>query len=195
LAFDGWQVVRNGKEISFTKAGEIDFSVKESSKKNEITEDSFLKKEFEDISIENIGLDSIVTDVLKSRIDEIKNCFSVKSSLAVIFLCGSTLEGILLGIASKNPKDFNQAKATPKNLEGKTKQFQEWTLSNFIDVSSELGYIKEDVKKFSHVLRDFRNYIHPYEQMSSNFFPDENTSKICWQVLKAAIFQICQENN
>jgi hypothetical protein len=43
------------------------------------------------------------------------------------------------------------------------------------------------VKKYSHSLRDFRNYIHPYEQLSSRFDPDIKTAKISFQVLKAAI--------
>ena len=62
--------------------------------------------------------------------------------------------------------------------------------SLYLDVSFELGYIKEDVKQFSHVLRNFRNYIHPFEQMSQNFIPDIHTAEICFQVLKAAIYQI-----
>lgn len=105
-------------------------------------------------------------------------------------MSGSSLEGILLGLASKYPIKFNQSKSAPKDKTGKVKTFHEWTLSNFIDVACDLGIIKEDVKKFSHVLRDFRNYIHPYEQLASRFNPDEHTAKICWQVLKAAIFQL-----
>lgn len=40
------------------------------------------------------------------------------------------------------------------------------------------------------MLRDFRNYIHPYEQWSSGFNPDEHTALISWQVLKAAIHDL-----
>ena len=54
--------------------------------------------------------------------------------------------------------------------------------------------MKEDVKKFSHALRDFRNYIHPYQQMSIGFQPDEHTARICFQVLKAALYQIEQKS-
>lgn len=185
LAFDGWQVNRNGTEINFSKAGKIDFEVKP-----EIKEDDFLQKEFSEISLDDLGLDSIITEVLKLRFEEIKICLNNKAPLSVIFLSGSTLEGILLGIASKYPKNFNQAKSAPKDKEGKIKQFHEWTLSNYIDTAHELDLLKEDVKKFSHSLRDFRNYIHPYEQVSSRFNPDEHTAKICWQVLKVAIYQL-----
>lgn len=73
--------------------------------------------------------------------------------------------------------------------------FQEWTLSNFIDVSYDIGLLGLDVKKFSHVLRDFRNYIHPYMQMSSRFSPDIDTAKISWQVLQAAISDLIKNKN
>lgn len=190
LAFDGWKVIRREKEITFEKAGEIDFEDK--TKKSE--EDSFLKSEFNNISLDNLGLDNSITEILKNRFDEIQKCFNAKASLSVIFLSGSTLEGILLGIASTHIKDFNQANSSPKDKEGNVKRLQTWTLSNLIDVASEIGFLKEDVRKFSHSLRDFRNYIHPYEQLCSHFFPDEHTTKICLQVLKAAIFQITNHN-
>jgi uncharacterized protein with HEPN domain len=82
------------------------------------------------------------------------------------------------------------AKGSPKDKTGKVKYFQDWCLSDFINVARELNLLGEDVKKFSHALRDFRNYIHPYQQMSSNFNPDEHTAKICWQVLQTAIIQL-----
>jgi len=103
-------------------------------------------------------------------------------------MCGSVLEGILLGVALKNMKEFNQSSASSKDKEtGKVLPFQDWTLSNLIDVAYSVGKLGLDVRKFSHSLRDFRNYIHPYLQMSSGFSPDIDTAKISWQVLQAAI--------
>jgi len=100
------------------------------------------------------------------------------------------MEGLLLAIALMYPEQYNQAQAAPKDDSGKSRKFQDWTLSNFIDVSTEIGLLNLDVKKFSHGVRDFRNYIHPYQQMSSKFSPDSNTALICFQVLKAALNQI-----
>lgn len=156
----------------------------------EIKEDEFINRDFKNVSVDKLRLDGIVSDILRQRIDEIRMCLTAKASLAVIFLCGSTLEGILLGVATSRPKEFNQAVGSPKDKTGKVKQFYDWTLNDFINVARELHYLGEDVRKFSHALRDFRNYIHPYEQMSSKFHPDEHTAKICWQVLQAAIVQL-----
>jgi len=160
-----------------------------------VTEDQFIKREFEGVSLDKLGLDGVITDILNQRLDEIRKCLNSKASLAVIFLCGSTLEGILLGVASNKAREFNESKVNPKNKEGKVLKFPEWSLANFIDVTHSLGLLGEDVKKFSHALRDFRNYIHPYQQVASKFTPDEHTAKICWQVLQAAIFQLSEKSN
>lgn len=186
LSFDGSKVIRNGTETK-VRALNADNA---SGFNDEISEEEFLKKEFKEISINALKLDKSITEILEYRLEEIKQCLTSKLALATIFLCGSTLEGILFGIAKTNPQRFNSALICPKDKKGKVLQFYDWKLSNFIDVAKEIGFLKEDIKKYSHSLRDFRNYIHPYQQLKEDFYPDEHTAKICWQVLKAAIFQI-----
>lgn len=149
-------------------------------------EQEFLSRKYQDISISNLGMEAELVPILESRLKEAQQCLAI-APLATIFLCGSILEGILLGIALQQPKEFNQATNAPKKKDGKVKAFQDWTLSELIDVAHGLDLLKLDVKKFSHALRDFRNYIHPYQQMASKFSPDKHTAEICLQVLKAAI--------
>ncbi len=150
------------------------------------TEQEFLQRQYRNISIKNLPIDPNFMPVLESRLTEAQYCV-VSAPLAAIFLCGSILEGILLGVALQRPKAFNQMANSPKDKDNKVKPFQEWSLAQFIDVAYELGALKLDVKKFSHELRDFRNYIHPYQQLASKFAPDKHTAEICLQVLKAAI--------
>ena len=147
----------------------------------------FVKRDLGKVSFERIPSVSSLHSILEARMAEAFRCFDADASLAVIFLSGSILEGLLLGVASANAQRFNQAPNSPKEREGKVKQFHEWSLAQLIDVAYELDYLKLDVKKFSHVLRDFRNYIHPYEQMAAKFNPDKHTAEICLQVLKAAV--------
>ncbi len=157
----------------------------------QMTEDDFIRTEFKNISLSRINLDATVTSTLEQRLSEIDKCLNAKAPLATIFLCGSTLEGILLGVASGKYKEFNTANASPKDkITRQTLPFQKWTLANFIDVSCELKLLGDDVRKFSHALRDFRNYIHPYQQLASKFDPDQHTAEICLKVLQAAISQL-----
>lgn len=151
------------------------------------SEKEFLDKDFGGVSVNTLPIDSSLLAILEDRLQEAISCLQVGASLSVIFLCGSILEGILLGVALQNPKQFNQASNSPKDKSGKVKPFPDWSLAQFIDVACELKLLQIDIKKFSHELRNFRNYIHPYEQMASSFAPDQHTAKICMQVLKAAI--------
>ncbi len=198
LAFDGWRVeVKNtGVEIHKTTGPDIEKRLKEvdNTGNGSITELDFLKVEIEDIDIWQIGVEDTLKPVLEARMKEMKACFKAESFLSVIFMAGSMLEGILLSVAKQNPRLFNQSECAPKDKDGKAKMFHEWSLRDFITVAHDVGVIKQDVAKFSHVLRDFRNYIHPYQQISEKFYPDENTAKICMQVMKGALAQISSYN-
>lgn len=189
IAFDKWKVVRDGADIGFSKLQKVEI---EETPEASSTVDDFLKREFSDVSVAKAGLEGVVSEILQQRIKEIERCFPANAYLAVILLAGSTLEGLLLGLAVKYPKQFNTSKSSPKDASGKVKPFHDWSLSTFIDVARDLGLIHHDTHKFSHSMRDFRNYIHPFQQMSSGFTPREHTAKICLQVLKAAICEVSE---
>ena len=195
LAFDGWRVeVKNtGVEIHKTTGPDIESKLKENNvSNNDMSESDFLRVEIEEINIGQICVEEVLKPVLEARMFEMKSCFQAKAFLSVIFMAGSMLEGILLSLANQNPRLFNQSAVAPKNKEEKVKPFHDWTLKDLISVAHNIGILKADIAKFSHVLRDFRNYIHPYQQMSERFYPDENTAKICMQVMKGALLQISQ---
>jgi hypothetical protein len=158
---------------------------------SEPDEEAFLERRFnEELQIDELGLDSVITGFLQARVDEVQACPRNKVSLGTIILLGSTLEGLLLAVGLQHPKAFMSSAAAPKDRTGTTKQLHEWTLSELISVARDLDLLDVDVGKFSHVLRDFRNYIHPYEQMSQRFSPDQHTVDICWQVFRAAYSQL-----
>lgn len=161
--------------------------------KSSQTVDDFLHSEFTIPNIQNLPIEAQATPIIESRLAEARTALGAGAYLSVIFLCGSVLEAVLLGAAQKEPARFNQASASAKDTDGNVKRFHEWSLAQFIDTACEIGLMKPDVKKFSHGLRDFRNYIHPYEQMVSGFMPDEHTAKVCFQVLKAALASVAGE--
>ena len=193
LAFDKWKVIRENDVITFKRLDKvvIDSDVQPSAI---IKEEDFLKQTF-DVNVDLLRLNIDVTEIIKMRLQEVESCIKSQAPLAAVILIGSILEGILLGIASAFPQLFNQVQCAPKEKDSvKNKKFQDWKLANLIDAAAEVGILKQDVKKFSHVVRDFRNYIHPYQQLVSKFSPDKHTALICLQVLKAAIYQIGEYN-
>ena len=157
------------------------------------TVQGFLRQEITIPNVRNLPVEPAVVPIIESRLLEAQKALEAGAYLSVIFLCGSILEGVLLGKAQYEPAKFNKSSVSPKTEDGKVKRFHDWTLAQFIDVASDVDVLKPDVQKFSHGLRDFRNYIHPYQQMVSNFTPDEHTAKVCFQVLKAALASVAGE--
>lgn len=157
------------------------------------TVDDFLHRQFPIPNIQKLPIEAQAAPIIESRLAEARTAMGAGAYLSTILLCGSVLEAVLLGAAQKEPARFNGTKASAKAPDGSVKRFHDWSLAQFIDAATEIDLLKPDVKKFSHGLREFRNYIHPYEQMISGFTPDQHTAKVCFQVLSAALASIAGE--
>ena len=153
----------------------------------------FLEKNVDIPNLHKLPVESAVVEIIEERLREAEIVSKAGAHLSAIFLCGSVLEAVLLGAANKKPMQFNQAGSRPKTREGNVKRFTDWSLSDLINVACEIGLLEPDVKKFSHGLRDFRNYIHPYQQLSSGFTPDKHTASLCFQVLKLVLVSVAGE--
>jgi hypothetical protein len=129
-----------------------------------------------------------IQTILQNRWEEAKKCFQAGAYLATIIALGSLLEGLLLAKVKLQPAEANRASSSPKdNKTGKVKQFHEWTLADYINVAHECGWIQRDVRDFSEHLRNYRNMVHPWHQQLLGLAPDEDTCKICWEVVNAAV--------
>jgi hypothetical protein len=161
-------------------------------------EDSTEEKQEEELEplpppkFEELGLEPGIGAILLNRWNEIQKCVDSGANLAAIILMGSLLEGFILGIMQQFPKHANTTTCTPKDKDGKAKSFAGWTLSEMIDVAHSVGWLQLDVKRFSHALREFRNLIHPYEQLVRKANPDDDTIKISWLVVQAASNDIAE---
>lgn len=183
LAFDKYKIKRNNDKIIIENVSEVIIESTENPEKQ------FLEKYSEDFNISMLNLDSELENIINTRISEIKSCLENEIPLSAIFLMGSTLEGILFGFSKFFESNYLQkAKQQSKNV----KKLEDISLNDLIEISFELGFLKNDVNQFSHSLRKFRNYIHPNRQLREKFNPDMHTAKICWAVLQATIYQLSQ---
>ena len=187
LQFDKFRVARKNTEIFIESVSEVNLDENLNTQEENL-ENNFIKHEF-NVDFSKLNLIPALVPIIDKRMQEIEKAFKAEAYLSVVLLAGSTLEGLFLNIASLNPKVFNLSTQSPKK-DGKVKNFDQWTLNNFIEVSHSIGILEKDTYRFSKELRDFRNYIHPFQQMSEKFSPREETAKICLQVLKSAISDI-----
>jgi hypothetical protein len=191
LAMESLAVGFDGATPELRQTAGLQLNAEELAEEPSPAEEAFLERRFtEELRIDELGLDSVITGFLQARVDEAQACPKETVSLGTIILLGSTLEGLLLAVALEHPKAFMSSSVAPKDRAGRTKPLHTWTLNELINVARSLDLLDVDVGKFSHVLRGFRNYIHPYQQMSEQFSPDEHTVDICWQVFRAAYSQL-----
>ncbi len=134
---------------------------------------------------------SLVSDaemraILSRRWDECAICVQAKAPLAATVMMGGLLETLLLTRINQVSDKSNifTAKSAPKDKTGKPLPLGEWTLRNYIDVAHELKWITKTEKELGVVLRDYRNYIHPYKERSHGIKLEPNDSLIMWELSK-----------
>ena len=148
------------------------------------TEKEIAILESQDLSL--LTKDTTFANFLRERWIETQKCIKAETYLAAVILMGSLLEGVLFAVVKDNQETSNRAKASPKK-NGKPKPSDEWSLNDLIEVAHECGWIKKDRKAFNDILRDYRNIVHPRHQLQTMVNPDEGTTAICWEVVKATI--------
>ena len=143
-----------------------------------VIDTAFPVKDFGVIDLKALPIALTATEIVQARLDEIEKAIRADAPLAVIFLVGSTLEGLLNEFASSQATVFSNAQSAPKNRDGRVKRPQNWTLAELIATSRELGVLSTDVAAHADQVRNFRNYIHPRQQLKENFSPRGETARI-----------------
>jgi len=140
------------------------------------------------VDIDFLELEKPIAGIIKSRLEEIR-AGSPQMPQALIWLMGSALEGILLGVAEKHPQAFQNArKASGKG--GETGNFGKRSLDDFIKTVRQSKLLPEDIAELGRSLKCFRNCIHPYRQRKEKFELSEGIARICFEVLKETLSQL-----
>lgn len=152
---------------------------------------AFLNKDLGTLNLDALPSELTAGQVIADRMGEIDRALDADAPLAVIFLVGSTVEGLLSEVAMGHRTEFLRSLAAPM-LKGKTKPLDQWSLSELIAVARACGVLSEDVAKHADQVRNFRNYIHPRQQLKEGFAPRIETARIAQQVLKGVLADLEQ---
>jgi hypothetical protein len=137
--------------------------------------------------------DDKMRKILENRWSECNRCLVADACLASVVMMGGLLEALLLARFNKEADKSRlfTAKTAPKDAAtGKTLQLKEWTLRHYIDVAHEVGWITKSAKDISEVLRDYRNYIHPFKELSHGVSLTPDDGHLLWEVAKSLSRQV-----
>jgi len=109
---------------------------------------------------------------------EIQQDYVVKSWKSVIILCGGAIEAILTDIVLRNSGAAKAASKAPKEPD-----ITKWDLSDLINVAVELKLVSPGVEKLSHSVREYRNLVHPGNELRRKLVFNAEEAKIALEVL------------
>lgn len=118
---------------------------------------------------------------------ESQKCVHAQAYLSPVIMMGSILEALLLARTQMSVTNAYRAKVAPKIKAGANVAIPDWNLNALVDVAVELGWLKSDRGAFGHALRQARNIVHPWAELSTGANFDEGTARTSWSVLTAAV--------
>ncbi len=138
----------------------------------------------------SLSSNSRLVEILTERWNEAQKCVAEELYVAAIIMIGSLLEGVLYAKIKSNWASAKQSSRAPTDSKRSVKKLSRWKLSEMIDVAHDCQWIQKHAVDFSgtlHILRDYRNIVHPRKQLKSGITPDVDTCAMAWPVVRAAI--------
>ncbi|MFH1046730.1 MAG: hypothetical protein V1738_00340 [Patescibacteria group bacterium] len=129
--------------------------------------------------------DQKTQEMLILRWKEAEICIDHGATYASVFMMGSLLETLFMARVNKhaNPTKLYSLKSCPKDKKGNPVTINKWDLNTYIEVSSEMKWITTPSKDISHIIRDYRNLIHPGKEMRSGNYLTPDDAEIFWFVV------------
>lgn len=159
---------------------------------NKIYENKAIKINIE--NFENIGYLEIRKNIKKINNEKIRKIvtrdleecaysYLLGFNKTTIIMSGSIIESILVDLLLKKG-------IIKYNIGAKIKNVNDMDLIDLLEVSNKEELIKDTTYHLSHILRKYRNIIHPCNEIKNAYDVDENISDLLWNALKTVIKEV-----
>ena len=135
-------------------------------------------------------LSALLTDprmvmLLVDRAEQSRRAQASGAYLLALFGIGSFVEGLLLSVLMERYPELNATGF--RGRDGRKISANRAGLELLIDTAHDKRLIQFDAKSFMDPVRNFRNFIHPRQQLEHDFLPDEDTVALCWGPVHAVL--------
>ena len=157
-------------------------------------EDWRKKQEKPRVEITEFGFEFIRDEEIKNLLirdwKEARKALHNELYKATVVLCGTVLEALLIDALSCIKEEakfsYSQKYLKGKNKGNKPPEIENWLLYQLIEIAKQQGVISSDVAKFSHIVRDYRNLIHPWAQKREQLRVDSHIASAVVNLLTVA---------
>lgn len=116
--------------------------------------------------------------ILKRDYQEIQRAYVANCWKSVIILAGGAIEALLLDALSADAGKATAAPSAPNK-----KDLNKWDLADLIKVAVEIGVVPNGVDKLSHSIREYRNLVHPGNELRQKLAFGHEEARIAVEVL------------
>ena len=122
--------------------------------------------------------ESKLREIVERDYVELQRAFVAQCWKSVIILSGGAMEAILTDLLLDRESDAKAAPSAPNKSD-----ITKWDFADLINVAVKLEMINPGVSKLSHPIREYRNLVHPGNELRNNlkFGPEE--ARIAIEVL------------
>lgn len=148
------------------------------------------------LALEGLISDKKYLNLLQERWEESEKTKKAGAWLSTIVLLGSILEDVLLYILKKNFSFIcTSSVEIPMDEDDKgmktPKQPYLWTLDQMIRVSYKLGWISKDTRNFADIVREYRNFVHPWKELNKKLkIPSPRSCKTSADIIEGVIEEL-----
>jgi hypothetical protein len=122
--------------------------------------------------------DSRIRAIVERDYIEIQRAFIAQCWKSTIILAGGAIEAVLTDILIARESAAKAASSAPKKPD-----ILKWDLADLINVAVELGAVSAAVSKLSHPIREYRNLVHPGNEIRTSITFDQGEARIALEVL------------
>lgn len=126
--------------------------------------------------------DAKLRSILERDYQEMQRAFVSQCWKSVIILAGGAIEAILMDLLMQNHKRAKTASNAPKNKP----DIGTWVLADLIKVCVELHLVTAGVEKLSDPIREYRNLVHPGNEIRQRLEFGKEEARIAIEVLNIA---------
>jgi hypothetical protein len=116
--------------------------------------------------------------ILERDYRELQRAYIADCWKSVIILAGGAIEAMLTDLLLQH-----QTKACSATKAPKKPDITRWDLIDLINVSVELALVSAGIERLSHSVRDYRNLVHPGNEIRSGLMFEAEEAKIAIEVL------------
>lgn len=122
--------------------------------------------------------DRAIRSIIERDYAEAQRAFIVECWKSVIILCGGMIEAVLTDLLLQNGAAAKGVTGAPRNPD-----ITKWDLADLIKVAVVLKLVSAGVDKLSHSIREYRNLVHPGNEVRNALKFDAEESRIALEVL------------